>query len=95
MGSLGKPPASSALLSFQEPVAARAVALALSEPQRRYTQYECGRMQPLLYIEAVINRKLEVEPKRFRQILLLNYLLALMVGFRQINNKHHIHKPNH
>ena len=29
---------------FKEPVAARAVTLALSKPQRRYTQYECGRM---------------------------------------------------
>ena len=38
-----------ALLPFPAPVAVRAVILALSELQRRYTQYECGRMQPLLW----------------------------------------------
>ncbi len=48
MRPLGKPPASSALLPLQEPVATRAVALAIPEPQRRYTQYKCGRMQPFL-----------------------------------------------
>jgi hypothetical protein len=39
MGPLGKPPASSALLPLPEPVAARAVALALSEPQRTPTSF--------------------------------------------------------
>jgi hypothetical protein len=48
MGQLGKPPALPALLPFPAPVAICAVTLALSELQRRYTQYECGRLQPLL-----------------------------------------------
>ncbi len=38
-----------ALLPFPAPVAVRAVILTLSELQRRYTKYECGRMQPLLW----------------------------------------------
>jgi hypothetical protein len=37
-----------ALLPFPEPVSVRVATLALSELRRRYTQYECGHMQPLL-----------------------------------------------
>ena len=45
MGPLGKPPALPNTSALSRPVALRAVTLALSE--RRYTQYECGRLQPL------------------------------------------------
>jgi hypothetical protein len=48
MGPLSKPPALPSTSASQEPVAIRAVTLALSELQRQYTQYECGRMQPFL-----------------------------------------------
>jgi hypothetical protein len=48
MGPLGKPPALPSTSASQEPVAIRSVTLALAELQRRYTQYECGCMQPLL-----------------------------------------------
>jgi hypothetical protein len=50
MGPLGKPQAlpSTSTLSRTMVAGTRAVTLALSEPQRQYTQYECGRMQPIL-----------------------------------------------
>jgi hypothetical protein len=46
MGPLGKPLALPSTSALSRPVAVR-VTLALSELQRRYTQYECGRLQPL------------------------------------------------
>jgi hypothetical protein len=49
LGPLGKPPAlpRSSTLS-RTSARTRAVTLLLYEPQRQDTQYECGRMQPLL-----------------------------------------------
>jgi hypothetical protein len=47
MGPLGKPPALPSTSALSRPVAICAVTLALSELQRRYTQYQCGRLQPL------------------------------------------------
>jgi hypothetical protein len=46
-GPLGKPPALPSTSALSRPVALRVVTLALSELQRRYTQYECGHLQPL------------------------------------------------
>ncbi len=52
-GHLVNPPLCLTLLPFSGPVAVCAVTLALSELQRRYTQYECGRMQPLLWSTGI------------------------------------------
>ena len=48
MGPLGKPPALPSTSASQEPVSVQSVTLALSELQRRYSQYECGSMQPVI-----------------------------------------------
>ncbi len=61
MGPLGKPPASSALLLFQKPIAAWAVARALSELQRWHEAIRVWSYTTFIVIEAVINRKLAVE----------------------------------
>ncbi len=55
MRPLGKPPASSALLPLQEPVAA------LSKLQRRYETIRVWSYAIFIVIEAVIDRKLAVE----------------------------------
>ncbi len=60
MEPLGKPPASSALLPLQEPVAARTVALHSSNSNAGMKQYDMWSYITFV-IEAVVYRKLAVK----------------------------------